>query len=304
MEYTLHLGDCLDVMATMPDASIDTIITDPPYGLAFMGKEWDHGVPGMPFWSEALRVAKPGAMLLAFGGTRTFHRLTCAIEDAGWEIRDCVMWLYGSGFPKSHDIGKAIDKAVGAEREIVGHNSSCRLGHNRNLNDDGWSKIGQQGAPITAPATPEAEQWDGWGTALKPAYEPVIVAMKPIDGTFAHNALTHGVAGLWIDGARVGHTVETWPSSRNYGPNQKQPGGKGETIKTGPAPSGRWPANVIHDGSDEVTAGFPVTSGVSKGVRGRGGTKYANGKGFANTLAEVGQPIGFGDTGSAARFFY
>src|SRR5438270_11694305 len=113
-------GDCLDVMPSLPQSSVDTVISDPPYGLSFMGKAWDHGVPGVPFWQAALRVAKPGAMLLAFGGTRTFHRLTCAIEDAGWEIRDCLMWLYGTGFPKSLDISKAIDKAAGAEREVIG----------------------------------------------------------------------------------------------------------------------------------------------------------------------------------------
>ena len=117
--HTLYRGDCLDILPTLPAQSVDTIVTDPPYGLSFMGKDWDHGVPGVAFWREALRVAKPGAMLLAFGGTRTFHRLTCAIEDAGWEVRDVVTWLYGSGFPKSHDISKAIDKAAGAERKAV-----------------------------------------------------------------------------------------------------------------------------------------------------------------------------------------
>ena len=115
--FTVHCGDCLEVIPTLPAASVDSIVTDPPYGLSFMGKQWDHGVPGEPFWREALRVAKPGAFLLAFGGTRTFHRLTCAIEDAGWEIRDCVMWVYGAGFPKSHDVSKAIDKAAGTSGE-------------------------------------------------------------------------------------------------------------------------------------------------------------------------------------------
>jgi hypothetical protein len=120
MGFQLHLGDCLDVMATFEPNSIDTIITDPPYGLTFMGKDWDRGVPGVPFWREALRVAKPGAIMLAMGGTRTYHRLVCAIEDAGWEIRDSMAWLYGSGFPKSMDISKQFDKRAGVEREVVG----------------------------------------------------------------------------------------------------------------------------------------------------------------------------------------
>ena len=207
---TLHLGDCLDVMAAMEPNSVDAIVTDPPYGLAFMGKDWDHGVPGIPFWEQALRVAKPGAHLLAFGGTRTFHRLAVAIEDAGWELRDTVCWLYGSGFPKSHDVSKAIDKAAGAEREVVGHDPNIWA---RNSNGKGRYATGSHGivdgkttdgrdarkvaerqtpahmSAITASATPEAAQWAGWGTALKPAWEPIIVARKPLQGTVAGNVL-------------------------------------------------------------------------------------------------------------------
>lgn len=173
----LYHGDCLDVMPTLPENSIDAIVCDPPYGLSFMGKNWDHGVPGVPFWKAALRVAKPGAHLLAFGGTRTHHRLMVAIEDAGWEIRDCLMWLYGSGFPKSHDISKAIDKAAGAEREVIGldphsANRSSNLGYGTNLPPEGERFL-------TAPATDAAKQWDGWGTSLKPAWESIIVAQKP-----------------------------------------------------------------------------------------------------------------------------
>jgi predicted RNA methylase len=190
--YSLYHGDCLNVMAELPDNSIDTVVTDPPYGLNFMSKHWDHGVPGVAFWAEALRVAKPGAMLLAFGGTRTFHRLTCAIEDAGWEVRDVVSWLYGSGFPKSHDISKAIDKAAGAEREVVGHTQSIQfVEQGRNVDytvhskNSGYGTTAQfgHGTPITAPATPDARTWHGWGTSLKPAWEPVIMAMKPLDAS-------------------------------------------------------------------------------------------------------------------------
>jgi len=175
-------GDCLEVMATLEENSIDTIITDPPYGLEFMGKDWDHGVPGVPFWTAALRVAKPGAMLLAFGGTRTHHRLMVAIEDAGWEIRDVIMWVYGSGFPKSHDISKAIDKAAGAEREVVGRGKYADRGRTAGQKTNALGAYSSSETDsITAPATDAARLWDGYGTALKPAYEPIIIAMKPRD---------------------------------------------------------------------------------------------------------------------------
>jgi len=194
---TLYCGDCLDVMPQL-DEQFDTIITDPPYGLEFMGKDWDRGVPGVRFWQAALQVAKPGAMLLAFGGTRTHHRLMCAIEDAGWEIRDVIMWVYGSGFPKSHDISKAIDKAAGAEREVVGRkpiaypDSDCWSVPNKNTMDIAYTdrkafgidyRTQREKHLVTAPATEAAALWNGWGTALKPAWEPIIVAMKPRDTT-------------------------------------------------------------------------------------------------------------------------
>ena len=179
-DVTLYHGDCLDVMRETEADSVDSIVTDPPYGLSFMGKDWDHGIPGVRFWREALRVAKPGAHMLAFGGTRTFHRLAVAIEDAGWEIRDTVMWVYASGFPKSHDVSKAIDKAAGAEREVV-HYDRYRDGIDRTPQDKGNSIFdGRNGNFTTAPATPDAERWQGWGTNLKPSFEPVIWATKPL----------------------------------------------------------------------------------------------------------------------------
>lgn len=189
----IYTGDSREVRTVLADNSIDTIITDPPYGLEFMGKGWDKGVPGVEFWKEFLAVTKPGGMLLAFGGTRTFHRMTVAIEDAGWEIRDCMMWLYGSGFPKSLDISKAIDKANGFERNHAEHKRIDRAGY----------RIETQSTPSRPPTTDLAKQWNGWGTALKPAWEPIIVAMKPLDGTFAENAEKYGVAGLNINGGRV-----------------------------------------------------------------------------------------------------
>lgn len=288
----LLLGNCLEVMATLPECSVDTIITDPPYGLEFMGKEWDapwksdrrqvfdgsladdksspfkrqkvrYGVGGSyggrveqmhafqkymaEIWKAALRVAKPGAMLLSFGGTRTFHRLTCAIEDAGWEIRDCIMWLYGSGFPKSHDISKAIDKKAGAQREVVGKGkgrtgSKAQPNGGSTFSDDNYQWPGDY--DITAPATNDARLWDGWGTALKPAWEPIIVAMKPTDGTFVNNALKHGVAGFNIDGSRI------------------------------PSEGGRFPANVILDEEAGTLLGgksrFFYCAKASKKDRGEG----------------------------------
>jgi DNA modification methylase len=320
---TLLQGDCREMMATLEAASIDSIVTDPPYGLSFMGKGWDHGVPGVEFWTEALRVAKFGAHLLAFGGTRTYHRLACAIEDAGWEIRDCVMWVYGSGFPKSHDVSKAIDKANGRKfedryalgrhirerRQAVGltqcdvngwfgYRDGCQhwerqdasgarvptvadfaiLQERLELSDE-WRKLverveaerevtGAKTVPvkpgfagevyggdssrrvvnITAPATEAARQWSGWGTALKPAWEPIIVARKPLVGTVAENVLTHGTGAINVDGCRVeGVREKTHSDSRKAG------NGWGASPSRA-LPPNRFPANLIHDGSGEVTA--------------------------------------------------
>lgn len=245
MSVQLYHGDCLEVMATLEANSVDTVITDPPYGLKFMNADWDHGVPGVAFWEAALRVSKPGAMLLAFGGTRTHHRLMCAIEDAGWEIRNCLMWLYGSGFPKSHDISKAIDKAAGVEREVIGQRIYAD-GHIQNSSDDklvppiGTFARAQDRRDITAPTTPAAKLWDGWGTALKPAWEPIILAMKPIDGTLANNALAWGVAGLDIDGARIGTGAD-----RSSGGLAKRESIFQEGKQSARPNGGRWPANLI-----------------------------------------------------------
>jgi site-specific DNA-methyltransferase (adenine-specific) len=273
MDYTLHHGDCLEVMATMADNSVDAIVTDPPYGLSFMGKNWDHGVPGEEFWREALRIAKPGAHLLAFGGTRTFHRLAVAIEDAGWEMRDTIgmphesgdrgdcpwllAWVYGSGFPKSLDVSKAIDKAAGAERAVL--SSFTRSGKSGGI-------LGQDvevTRAITAPATDAARQWSGWGTALKPAWEPITMARKPLACcTVAANVLQHGTGALNVDGCRVG--VESTKRTCN-GVGQSSSfdmAASGEHRVNG-SDSGRWPANLIHDGSDEVVGLFPQTTSGS-----------------------------------------
>ena len=254
----VFLGDCRDVLRSLPDNSVDSVVTDPPYELGFMGKKWDSS--GIAYdvgvWAECLRVLKPGGHVLAFGGSRTWHRLAVAVEDAGFEIRDNIAWIYGSGFPKSLDVSKAIDKRAGAEREILrakSYEMTDGGGYSGNLNTNKPRSLSSE---ISAPATSEAKQWEGWGTALKPAHEPVVVGRKPLAGTVAENVLEWGVGGLNIDGSRVGTTVETWPSSRSYGnlSDIAMTGGKAERAqKTGNAPAGRWPANVI---LDEHTAGL------------------------------------------------
>ena len=253
----LICGDCLEEIAKMEPSSIDAIVTDPPYGLRFMGKAWDHGLPGAPFWVEALRVAKPGAHLLAFGGTRTFHRLACAIEDAGWEIRDTLGWLYGSGFPKSHDVSKAIDKVAGVEREATGRVLSVtgnRACPSPSLAPSGLGAIGVGRQPHmeTSPVTAAARQWSGWGTALKPAWEPIILARKPLEGTVAENVQRYGTGAINVDGCRVGTNGEAGVNTRAT----RRPNGTGwgmQAQKSGDR-SGRWPANILHDGSEEVVA--------------------------------------------------
>jgi site-specific DNA-methyltransferase (adenine-specific) len=248
--YTVHTGDCRDVLRDYPADHFDSIVSDPPYGLTFMGKGWDRGVPGVEFWQEALRVAKPGAHLLAFGGTRTFHRLTVAIEDAGWEVRDCMMWLYATGFPKSHN--------------------------------GPWG-----------------------GTALKPAWEPVIVARKPLSGTVADNVLRYGTGALNIDGCRIAFDGVVKHTARKSDgvADHVNPSGWQEVNRTANRPAtplaiGRWPANVLHDGSDEVVAGFPVTGAAQASMRGDR-TGVVTDFGGGDTLR------GHNDAGgSAARFFY
>jgi len=308
-DATLYLGDCLDVLRTLPDASVDSVVTDPPYGLSFMGKRWDYDVPSVEIWAECLRVLKPGGHLLAFAGTRTQHRMAVRIEDAGFEIRDMLAWLYGSGFPKSHDVSKAIDAQAGAEREVVGSKvgkPGYRNGETaaNDVYGDGLGN-GTAKSNITAPATEAAKQWDGWGTALKPALEPVTLARKPLAGTVAENVLAHGTGAINVGGCRV---------EADDGANRARPprtanailgGGKGTNLTASEHnDAGRWPANVLHDGSDQVLAHFPdCDSGtVSDAPRGR-----RNG-GFANIGADSGSntPNGpqYGDTGSAARFFY
>jgi DNA modification methylase len=270
----LRQGDCLEVMRGMADASVTAIVTDPPYALEFMGKGWDKVLPSDEVWREALRVLKPGGILLSFGGTRTFHRLTCSIEDAGFEIRDCLSWMYGSGFPKSMAIDKAIDKADGAERPVVG--KSTRHGGGT-LSGHGWN-IPAEVPDVTGPATDRSAPWAGYGTALKPAWEPIVFAMKPTDGTFAANALLHGVAGINVDGCRVGDDEITTHRTKllNMGGANSRPWMKNHQPSSDKH-VGRWPANVVHDGGDAATAmgaaaRFFYCAKASKKDRGEGNT--------------------------------
>jgi len=297
-EFEIFCGDCRDILPTLPRLA-DACICDPPYGLKFMGKGWDHGVPGVPYWKAVLNACKPGAHLLAFGGTRTFHRLACSIEDAGWEIRDCIMWVYGSGFPKSLDVSKAIDKAAGAERE-------CTREPGRILKRGAAmdSIASTERARFDTPATDLARQWQGWGTALKPAWEPIILARKPLSGTVAQNVAAWGCGGLNVDGCRVGTGAVKINIYNKRGPFGDTQAGEEYTSHTA---SGRFPANLVHDGSEEVLAGFPVTGAAKASMRG------LQHSGRHGGMADLGGNIADGTDsvrghndlgGSAARFFY
>ena len=297
MRYKLLHGDCLIKMKEMDDNSVDAIATDPPYGFSFMGKKWDYDVPSVAIWHEAFRVLKPGGHMIAFSGSRTYHRMVVNIEDAGFEIRDQIMWVYGSGFPKSLNISKAIDKAAGAEREVVGYGQKgrnlTRNGIKGDMLIDSWHQ--EAIAPeITAPATPEAKQWEGWGSALKPAHEPIVLARKPLIGTIVENVLEHGTGGLNIDASRIPTSEELSIGTGDFGKNGVYGKAKGGGIEQ--HERGRFPANLIHDGSDEVVSLFPQSNGG-----------HAPKKSKANPFGGVNdterEEIHYG-TGSAARFFY
>lgn len=311
---TLLHGDCLDAMRSLPDASVDAVVTDPPYGLGLMGKAWDVLPPGLE-WAEAcLRVLKPGGYILAFGGTRTWHRLAVAIEDAGFELRDSIAWLYGSGFPKSRDVSKAIDKAAGADRAVVAERTYAdgAPGRSRSgtdlgvLNDDGWLPTPRRFD--TAPATDAAREWQGWGTALKPAFEPIVVARKPLVGTVAANVLQHGTGALNIDACRIATSPEdatamarcNTPGSGRFQPERDERAGHAFGRSSPSAPldttQGRWPANVVLDESQ--AEGLDRQTGVTTSRVGKPrGADAGEGWGMTATGSE------YADAGGASRFF-
>jgi site-specific DNA-methyltransferase (adenine-specific) len=304
---TLLKGNCLDTLKTLPDCSVDSIVTDPPYELGFMGKSWDNsGIAySQDLWVECLRVLKPGGHLLAFSGSRTYHRMVVAIEDAGFEVRDQIMWLYGSGFPKSLDVSKAIDKAAGAKRKVIGsrpltgNGKTLKSGFHQPDGSGAGETIKQDVYQFTEPTTPKAQQWQGWGTALKPAHEPICVARKPLIGTVANNVLTYGTGALNIDGSRVGEADGFGGGAKGTSGFSAGYEGDGFVAST----QGRWPANVIHDGSDEVLEGFPITAPSKAGERQPNEKVSKNA--FGDLAGQPGKILGHNDNGgSAGRFFY
>jgi DNA modification methylase len=391
--FVIHAGNNLDVLPTLPDNSVDSIVTDPPYELGFMGKKWDNsGIAySVELWKECLRVLKPGGHLLSFGGTRTWHRVAVAIEDAGFDVRDSIAWMYGSGFPKSLDVSKAIDKSDAAvarnqrdlkfvtwmrstgmkakdantivekadvashyfrldqpvvataelfdklrphlpevpdyiekmvaertiesenfkNREVIGQKTGTKSldGAGHGIVPGGTTEA--VNLDITAPSTPEAEQWQGWGTALKPAFEPIVVARKPLAGkTVAANVLEHGTGALNIDGSRIAGDIRSvWQPSFGV-PKSTVPFGTGEgrNGEKSDNTKGRWPANVI---LDEYSAGeLDEQSGVSKSASGKvSATSTGDGTWSADDggnfdAGRIREWQGFGDTGGASRFFY
>lgn len=318
-------GDCLEVLRDLPGNSVDSVVTDPPYGLSntkpaqvadvlaawvtgdteavpatkggFMGKDWDSFVPPPAVWAECLRVLKPGGHMAVFAGARTQDLMGLSIRLAGFEIRDTLGWIYGSGFPKSMDVSKAIDKAAGAEREVVGVGTSGKTAGMQNL---GPSGIAGGSFDVTAPATSEATRWSGWGTALKPAIEPIILARKPLDGTVAANVLAHGVGGLNIDASRV----PSGDSPRGSGNNLWYHGGGAGTGGNTTPPAGRFPANVLLD--EHAAEEMDQQSGNVNGVI---GMKQTGGK-VTFTVGDTPSKKQFPksservkDSGGASRFF-
>ena len=305
-ELRLLNGDCIDKLKELDNNSIDSIVTDPPYGLSFMGKKWDYDVPSVEIWQECLRVLKPGGHLLAFAGSRTYHRMAVRIEDAGFDIRDQIMWIYGSGFPKSHNIALAIDKQSGK----TGHRGKAI-----NVSGKGDRKDLLDNVGTLQPAYKSDNDWEGWGTALKPAHEPIVMARKPIEGTVAENTLQYGVGGINIDATRV--SVEDMDDYAFNMAGNERVKAKEEGELTGmyeggwkvdktpkELPHGRWPANIILD--EEAGKILDEQSGNKKSAK--RGSKYNKPTEHTNTYTPVASDYRddntYGDEGGASRFFY
>ena len=284
----------------MESNSIDSIVTDPPYELGFMGKAWDRtGISyNVGMWKEVFRVLKPGGFLLSFGGTRTYHRMACAVEDVGFEIRDMVEWMYGSGFPKSLNIGKAIDKLQGNEREVIGEKKLW--GHNAGSGAGSFSKNeyeGQTGIVRLEPLTKGYSEWEGWGTALKPAHEPICMARKPLsEKTVAENVLKWGTGGINVDGCRVEHDEDLPIERAGKTLDTRDQGWGFKGVSRGN--QGRFPANLIHDGSDEVMELFPNTKSGEMNSVAKARQYNTYGKMYKRRVTNPASE------GSAARFFY
>ena len=312
----LMLGDNMESLKKLPENSIDSIVTDPPYGLSFMGKKWDYDVPSVEFWKEVYRVLKPGGHILSFGGTRTYHRMVVNIEDAGFEIRDQVMWLYGSGFPKSHNIGKAVDKLEGNEREVVGEKEQTGAKFKSWSDDPEQTRWHNQGFNKldgkTFGITKGQSKYEGWGTALKPANEPICVARKPLsEKTIAENVIKWGTGGINIDGCRVGSEVRTTPVGSDDNRNDETLFGLNKTThhERVETTEGRFPANII---LDEIAAELlDEQSGVSKSntkqktIEGKeAGQMYHKHEQPSNNYKQKVYVGDYSDKGGASRFFY
>ena len=249
---TIYHGDCMEVLESLEN--IDSCVADPPYGLSFMGKKWDYDVPKKELWERVFASMKQGAHLLSFFGSRTYHRGVIPIEDAGFDIRDQLMWLYGSGFPKSHNIGKAVDKFQGNERELVESDNRIASSLGNSINMDGGL------ANKDYKYTKGNSEWEGWGTALKPAHEPIVMARKPFKGSVAENVLEHGTGGINIDGCRVGTDDKLSIGSNKRDNANVNFGMKDNREEQKQHEQGRFPANVMHDGSEVVLEIFPETN--------------------------------------------
>jgi len=287
----LLLGDCLDRLKELESNSVDSIVTDPPYGLAFMGKKWDYDVPSQEVWEECMRVLKPGGHLLAFAGSRTYHRMAVRIEDAGFEIRDQIMWVYGSGFPKSHNIGKAVDEKLGNEREFI---------PNPKANQQTAAKNGIYGDyEAVTHITKGNSEWEGWGTALKPAHEPIVMARKPLIGTVVDNVLKWGTGGINIDESRIGTDAKKTQGGEKFKGNgiYNKYNNCEESIH-----HGRFPANIIFDEEagkllDEQSGNRPTGVILNK-------TKGWGKNGIYGSADTAIDQVSYGDSGGASRFFY
>jgi site-specific DNA-methyltransferase (adenine-specific) len=308
-------ADCLDAMRAMPEASVTAIVTDPPYGLEFMGKGWDKVLPPVDVWREALRVLKPGGHALVFGGTRTFHRLAVSLEDAGLEIRDCLMWLYGQGFPKSLDVSKAIDKAAGAEREVLGVDEKKRAQQTAKSDNTRLGTFAGSAGLISASASELSRTWEGYGTALKPAWEPILLARKPLIGTVERNCREHGTGALNIDGCRIGSSIiyssGGFPEITNRPPREgrEEPDGRawarsGAGVGAREVP-GRWPANLV---LDEAAAELLDAQAPDKGQAAPLTTRHSDklGKNAYGSMGgdEAADFMPHDAPGGASRFFY